>query len=126
MSDWALEKGAPGEGWAFIQWKGTDVCMDLTCLGCGTRLHVDDDFAYAVECVTCGTFMEMSCYVSYRKIDDPVGASVIGMADETCEFCRGRGFDQILIQSREGTSYIPGDACPECNGTGRVEVRRGQ
>lgn len=37
-------------GW--IQWKGTNVCMDVHC-GCGHHGHVDDEFAYFYLC-RCG------------------------------------------------------------------------
>ena len=37
-------------GW--IQWKGTDVCMDMHC-SCGQLGHIDAEFAYFYECV-CG------------------------------------------------------------------------
>lgn len=38
-------------GW--IQWKGTDVCVDLHCV-CGAHGHVDGDFAYFLKCLKCG------------------------------------------------------------------------
>ena len=31
----------------FIQWKGTDVCMDFHCK-CGAHLHIDGMFVYKV------------------------------------------------------------------------------
>jgi hypothetical protein len=37
-------------GW--IQWKGTDVCMDVYC-ECGHHGHVDSDFFYYYECSAC-------------------------------------------------------------------------
>lgn len=37
-------------GW--IQWKGTDVCIDLHCL-CGSHEHYDGDFFYYWQC-DCG------------------------------------------------------------------------
>jgi hypothetical protein len=37
---------------AFIQWKGTDVCLDFYC-PCGQQSHYDGDFAYAVQCPVC-------------------------------------------------------------------------
>ena len=37
-------------GW--IQWKGTDVCMDVHCV-CGHMSHVDADFVYQVQCPEC-------------------------------------------------------------------------
>jgi hypothetical protein len=41
----------PAYGW--IQWKGTDVCIDLHCI-CGSHGHFDGDFMYYVECEDCG------------------------------------------------------------------------
>lgn len=38
-------------GW--IQWKGTDVCMDVHCV-CGAHGHVDTGFAYYLLCTGCG------------------------------------------------------------------------
>jgi hypothetical protein len=37
---------------AWIQWKGTDVCMDVRC-DCGAVSHVDADFAYYYRCPSC-------------------------------------------------------------------------
>lgn len=37
---------------AHIQWKGTSVCMDLTCT-CGSLLHVDAEFLNGIRCEDC-------------------------------------------------------------------------
>ena len=37
-------------GW--IQWKGTDVCIDLKCV-CGAGAHMDAEFFYFYECGNC-------------------------------------------------------------------------
>lgn len=42
-----------GESHGWIQWKGTDVCMDLYCL-CGVQEHFDGDFFYSYQCSECG------------------------------------------------------------------------
>lgn len=39
-------------GW--IQWKGTDVCIDLHC-DCGFEGHIDAGFFYHYECPSCKT-----------------------------------------------------------------------
>ncbi len=39
-----------GSGW--IQWKGTEVCIDLHCK-CGHHGHVDARFFYFYECPAC-------------------------------------------------------------------------
>lgn len=60
-------------GWpepsAFIQWRGTDVCMDFHC-GCGAFCHFDGDFAYTVKCPHCETVWEMPSTVYPRKADE--------------------------------------------------------
>jgi len=43
---------------AWIQWKGTDVCMDIHC-SCGKHTHVDAEFAYYVRCSACGKLWAM-------------------------------------------------------------------
>jgi len=43
------KEGTP-HGW--IQWKGTDVCMDVYC-SCGCHSHVDAEFAYYIRCPEC-------------------------------------------------------------------------
>ena len=39
-------------GW--IQWKGTNVCMDTYCK-CGYHGHIDDEFFYYYKCPKCNT-----------------------------------------------------------------------
>lgn len=43
----------PGDAHGWIQWKGTDVCIDLHCV-CGSHGHFDGDFMYSVQCMDCG------------------------------------------------------------------------
>lgn len=52
----------------FIQWKGTRVCLDFHC-PCGTNGHLDDDFAYFVECDGCGAVYEMGTQVIAKRVD---------------------------------------------------------
>ena len=65
MSDWSCrELGRPS---AFIQWKGTEVCMDCYC-PCGKQFHVDAAFTYAVGCRFCGRIFEMSSVIEMREL----------------------------------------------------------
>ena len=44
----------PGEGpHGWIQWKGTQVCIDLHCT-CGIMGHIDGEFVYYARCAACG------------------------------------------------------------------------
>jgi hypothetical protein len=65
-SVWNLNASHPGM--AFIQWKGTDVCMDLHCTVCQHHNHYDTDFAYFVQCAKCKTVFEMNCFVQFRPM----------------------------------------------------------
>lgn len=51
---------------AFIQWKGTDVCMDFSC-DCCEGFHIDAMFVYAVKCHACGTIWQMPSHVYPRR-----------------------------------------------------------
>lgn len=51
---------ASPHGW--IQWKGTDVCMDVYC-ACGAHTHVDAEFTYHIMCSACGKWWHVSPYV---------------------------------------------------------------
>lgn len=57
---------------AFIQWKGTSVCLDFYC-DCGTQGHFDGDFAYQLRCPACGTVWEMPWNVFPRRGDGDAG-----------------------------------------------------
>jgi len=48
----------PETGEVFVQWKGTDACLDLHCV-CGYHGHVDAEFAYGVQCYGCDRVYEM-------------------------------------------------------------------
>jgi len=52
----------------FIQWKGTDVCMDFHC-ECGHHNHYDDYFAYVVKCRECGNLYAPSCNVEMIRVE---------------------------------------------------------
>lgn len=46
---------APSNGpYGWIQWKGTNVCMDIHCV-CGAHQHFDGDFGYYFKMECCGT-----------------------------------------------------------------------
>lgn len=61
----ALSKIDGPHGW--IQWKGTDVCMDIRC-ACGKHSHLDTDFAYFFRCSGCGEIYDVSSYVKLTPL----------------------------------------------------------
>ena len=54
----------------FIQWKGTDVCMDWVCV-CGLHHHIDADFCYVLRCAECGRFYLVGTSVELTEISSP-------------------------------------------------------
>lgn len=57
----------------FIQWKGTDVCLDFHCYKCDTFSHFDGDFCYYLRCPTCQQVYAMPSVVSLLAVDAPEG-----------------------------------------------------
>jgi len=53
----------------FIQWKGTDLCMDFHC-ECGEHNHYDGFFAYHVKCNGCGQVYKMDTTVKMEKTNE--------------------------------------------------------
>ncbi len=53
----------------FIQWKGTDICMDFTC-ECGESNHYDGFFAYSIRCFNCKTVYKLGSEIKLTKIKD--------------------------------------------------------
>lgn len=53
-------------GW--IQWKGTDVCMDVKC-ACGEHTHIDEEFCYHIKCGKCGRVYECDGHIRLIELD---------------------------------------------------------
>ena len=88
------EYGEPGS--TFIQWKGTEVCMDIIC-PCGEGLHIDAGFAYAYRCPACQKVYRLGTEVSVIEDPDPSGSVVEAEGaerDETEEVKRRDGVHQ--------------------------------
>ena len=54
---------------AWIQWKGTDACMDVYCR-CGTHGHVDDEFAYFYLCPGCKQIWAVGSNVRLHELTE--------------------------------------------------------
>ena len=54
-------------GW--IQWKGTNVCMDVHC-ACGEMTHVDDDFVYHIKCSKCGRVYFCNGHIELIELEE--------------------------------------------------------
>lgn len=61
----------PGDGaHGWIQWKGTDVCVDLHC-ACGSHGHFDGYFMYSVQCEDCGRRYAVGQNVKLIELNTP-------------------------------------------------------
>jgi hypothetical protein len=51
---YSQDTNVTGKPFGWIQWKGTNVCMDVHC-SCGALTHVDAEFFYRFQCPECGS-----------------------------------------------------------------------
>lgn len=70
-------------GW--IQWKGTDVCIDIHCK-CGALAHFDGDFMYHIKCPYCGQIYEVNGHIELipiaeKDLDDPMEIDNVKVAE---------------------------------------------
>lgn len=80
----AKMRGAPaGEPETFIQWKGTNVCLDFHC-PCGHHSHWDCDFIYSLRCPGCRKIWRLGTRVQAVEISE-ADAEVLGCLKESDE-----------------------------------------
>lgn len=69
-------------GW--LQWKGTDACMDIHC-ECGTSSHIDADFLYHVVCPNCGAVYFCNGHIELIEItEEKITTSIHVDGNRTC------------------------------------------
>ena len=61
---------------AFIQWKGTDACLDLYCT-CGEQFHFDGYFAYELTCGHCGQTYELPNTFRLNPVEPSRGLKLV-------------------------------------------------
>lgn len=66
-----------GEAHGWIQWKGTQVCMDVHCK-CGAHCHLDAEFAYVLKCPHCNRVYAVGANVKLIELNDEQRAFVEG------------------------------------------------
>lgn len=81
---WSIQETYEGKAHGWIQWKGTNVCMDFYC-ACGAHLHIDDEFCYHVKCMHCGSVYMMNGHVEAIKVEVPSGGAIIEAWDDDFE-----------------------------------------
>jgi len=85
---WAEVHAPDGEKWkgiphGWVQWKGTDACVDLHC-ECGAHGHIDAEFFYHYECLSCGRKYALSGYVRLIELSHEAAEYVANGGD--CDF----------------------------------------
>lgn len=64
----------------FIQWKGTDLCVDFTCGACNENCHFDGMFAHHLRC-PCGAVYELGTQVIARRLPDDEATDATPLQD---------------------------------------------
>ena len=77
---WEVQDKREGQPHGWVQWKGTDVCMDIYC-ECGCHSHIDAEFAYSVKCPSCGAVYSCNGHIEFVKIaEEPDSCCILGNA----------------------------------------------
>jgi hypothetical protein len=66
----AITKAVKEGSFGWIQWKGTEVCVDIHCKRCGESTHFDGDFMYQIECGNCGALYQCNPHIELIEIDE--------------------------------------------------------
>jgi len=74
----------------WIQWKGTDVCIDVHC-SCGNHDHFDGEFFYLYECPKCHKKYSVGCNILLHELSDEDVKNII--KDKWMEFQNGGKVD---------------------------------
>jgi len=69
----------------FIQWKGTNLCMDFTCPECEVASHLDGMFAHVIECGNCHAQFQMPTDIPVRLITPEHPATYDGWEPKVTE-----------------------------------------
>lgn len=68
---WNIQETYENKPHGWIQWNGTDVCMDIHCK-CGELTHVDAEFCYYVKCIYCGTVYFCNGHIELIEVSKDV------------------------------------------------------
>jgi|GEM_PF-2139104 len=82
---WDIQETYAGKPHGWIQWKGTDVCMDIHC-ECGAHMHLDAEFAYNVKCPYCGVSYMCNGHIELIKLEFEPENCLIELEKEECDF----------------------------------------
>lgn len=75
---WEIQETYKGQPHGWIQWKGTNGCVDIHCK-CGYLSHVDAEFMYYVKCPKCQTVYFCNGHIELIELEqEPEFGAVIG------------------------------------------------
>lgn len=74
---WKIQDTKKGQPHGWIQWKGTDVCMDIYCV-CGYHSHVDAEFVYHVKCPSCNRVYMCNGHIELIELEVEPDNVVVG------------------------------------------------
>lgn len=80
---WNIQETYKGKPHGWIQWKGTDVCMDIYC-ACGHHSHIDAEFAYHVECPKCHKVYMCNGHIELIELKTKPDQCVVMDESEDC------------------------------------------
>lgn len=99
-----------------VQWKGTDVCIDLHC-SCGNRIHIDDYFVYYFRC-HCGKTYALDNTIHLIELDELHTKYVMerspNVVFHSCEDCEG---GNKTVEISPNVHQVQCDN-PKCKGRG--------
>ena len=78
---WDISEKYDKEPHGWIQWKNTNVCMDVHCK-CGAHCHIDADFAHHVKCMECGTVYMCNGHIEFIELEEEPQHSVVDAYDD--------------------------------------------
>ena len=73
---WEVQERYEGKPHGWVQWKGTEVCMDFHCK-CGSMSHIDTSFAYFVKCPYCHTVYMCNGHIELIEIEKEPDSCVV-------------------------------------------------
>ena len=77
---WHVQEKYQDQPHGWIQWDGTDVCMDVYC-ACGAVGHLDVGFCYHVQCPLCGRVYFCNGHIELIELDEKPDHNVWEMRD---------------------------------------------
>ena len=66
---WKMQEQYAGKPHGWVQWQGTEVCMDIYC-ECGHHSHVDASFTFNVKCPVCNRIYFVNGHIELIEVSN--------------------------------------------------------